>query len=99
MELLVDSRATKFLTIGVVPSMLMNTPATALDRAHELRAAWSVAVPREIHAALESRFGCPWYEVYGAAEAATVFIEYFGDREHDPGSGSVVARRQASKCA
>jgi len=90
-ELLVASRATKFLTIGVVPSMLMNTPASPLDRAHKLRAAWSVAVPREIHAALEARFGCPWYECYGAAEAATVFIEYFGDPEHEPGSGSVGA--------
>jgi crotonobetaine/carnitine-CoA ligase len=91
-ELLVASRATKFLTIGVVPTMLMNTPVTPLDRAHRLRVAWSVAVPREIHADLESRFGCPWYEVYGTAETATVFMENFSrpDR-HEPGSGWVGA--------
>lgn len=89
-ELLVRTRTTKILTIGVVPTMIMNTPVSDVERDLCLEAAWSVGIPREIHGDLEKRFRCPWLEVYGTVETATVFMER-GDEpfRHEPGSGWV----------
>ena len=87
MDLMVEHRATKMLTIGVVPTMIMNTPVKPLEKDLCLTAVWAVGVPKELHAKLERRFGCPWYEVYGTAETATVFMESFDGLDHNPGSG------------
>ena len=89
-ELLVRTRTTKILTIGVVPTMIMNTRVSDVERDLCLEVAWSVGIPREIHGDLEKRFRCPWLEVYGTVETATVFMERGdGSFRHEPGSGWV----------
>lgn len=64
--------ATKFVTIGSMPAMLLNTPLAEADRSHHAVGAWSVGVPPHLHAALEERFGLPWYELYGLSETGLV---------------------------
>lgn len=65
-------QATKFVTIGSMPAMLLNADPSAADRAHRAVGAWSVGVPPHLHAALEERFGLPWYELYGLSETGLV---------------------------
>ena len=48
--------------------MLLNSVPSPDDRAHGVREAVAVAVPRARHAELEERFGFPWREVYGSSE-------------------------------
>jgi acyl-CoA synthetase (AMP-forming)/AMP-acid ligase II len=64
--------ATKFVTIGSMPAMLLNTDPSPTDRAHHAVGAWSVGVPPHLHAELEERFGLPWYELYGLSETGLV---------------------------
>jgi crotonobetaine/carnitine-CoA ligase len=77
---------TKFMTIGAMPAMLLNTPPAEHDRAHRAVAAWSVAVPRALHADLERRFGIPWLEVYGTSECGVVLAQTTAD-EREIGAG------------
>jgi acyl-CoA synthetase (AMP-forming)/AMP-acid ligase II len=79
-------RATKFMTIGSMPAMLLASPPSEADRSHEAVAAWSIALPRDRHAELETRFGIPWLEIYGSSEAVAVLAETLGD-SHVPGEG------------
>lgn len=60
--------ATSIFTIGSIPDMLLNSDPSPDDRAHGVREAVAVAVPRSRHAELEKRFGFPWREVYGSSE-------------------------------
>jgi len=60
--------ATSIFTIGSIPDMLLNSIPSPDDRAHSVREAVAVAVPRARHAELEERFGFPWREVYGSSE-------------------------------
>ncbi|RJO70827.1 hypothetical protein D5S18_26930 [Nocardia panacis] len=68
-------RITKFVTIGSMPAMLVNTPPSPADRAHGAEAAWSVGVPRGRHAELERRFGIAWRELYGLSETGLVLAQ------------------------
>ncbi|WP_158088869.1 class I adenylate-forming enzyme family protein [Thermoactinospora rubra] len=68
MENVARRSITKFMTIGSMPAMLLNTPPGPFDTGHRAVAAWSVAVPRHLHAELERRFALPWLELYGTAE-------------------------------
>ena len=58
-ELLVRTRTTKILTIGVVPTMIMNTPVSDVEHDLCLEAAWSVGIPREIHGDLGETLQVP----------------------------------------
>lgn len=79
-------RATKFVTIGSMPAMLLNAPPSPSDARHGAVGAWSVGVPRQLHRALEERFGLPWYELYGLSETGVVLAQ---DRAclHEVGAG------------
>ncbi len=68
MENVARRSITKFMTIGSMPAMLLNTPPGPHDTGHRAVAAWSVAVPRHLHAELERRFALPWLELYGTSE-------------------------------
>ena len=64
-----DTAATSILTIGSVPAMLLSKPPSPADRDHSIRRAIALAIPRDQHAELESRFGFPWNETYGSSES------------------------------
>jgi crotonobetaine/carnitine-CoA ligase len=61
--------ATQILTIGSIPNLLLTAEPSPAERDHKIRGAVSVGIPRDQHAELESRFGFPWYEVYGSTES------------------------------
>ncbi len=67
--------ATKFVTIGAMPAMLLNTAPDPADTAHQAVGAWSVGVPRHLHRDLEQRFGLPWCELYGLSETGVVLAQ------------------------
>lgn len=62
-------RATRIVTIGSIPSLLLAAPGSPEDRDHEVRSAIAVGIPRGAHAELEDRFGFPWREAYGSSES------------------------------
>lgn len=64
----VDTRATCFHYLGVMPAMLLNTPPSALDRAHGMRYGMGGGVHPDHHAAFEARFGVPLLEGWAMTE-------------------------------
>jgi crotonobetaine/carnitine-CoA ligase len=59
---------TWFYCLGLMPALLLRQPESTQDRAHRVRAVHASAIPRELHAALEARWGVPWYEAFGMTE-------------------------------
>lgn len=64
----VETRATCFHYLGVIPAMLMNMPPSDLDRAHSLRFGMGGGVHPAHHAAFEARFGVPLLEGWAMTE-------------------------------
>ena len=64
----VETRATCFHYLGVIPAMLMNTPASENDKAHHMRFGMGGGVHPTHHAAFEARFGLPLIEGWAMTE-------------------------------
>lgn len=65
-------RATRIVTIGSIPNLLLTAPPSPADRDHGVRRALGVGIPKDLHAELEARFGFPWHEGYGSSESGPV---------------------------
>ena len=63
-----DSRATIVHYLGVMPAMLLATPASELDRKHKVRFGFGAGVDARHHAAFEARFGFPLLEAWAMTE-------------------------------
>ena len=63
-----DSGATCLHYLGVMPTMLMGAPESALDRAHNVRFGFGAGVDPKLHAAFEERFGFPLVEAWAMTE-------------------------------
>lgn len=61
--------ATRIVTIGSIPNLLLATPPSTADRDHRVRSALAIGIPKDAHAILEERFGFPWREGYGSSES------------------------------
>jgi carnitine-CoA ligase len=61
-------RVTYFYCLGAMPGLLLRMPADRADRDHRVRAVQCSAIPPALHAALEQRWGVPWYEAFGMTE-------------------------------
>jgi crotonobetaine/carnitine-CoA ligase len=61
-------RVTWFYCLGLMPALLARQPASTLDRRHHVRAISASAIPRELHAEVERRWGTPWFEAFGMTE-------------------------------
>lgn len=59
---------TFFYCLGAMPTLLLKTPATDADRDHRVRAVYCSAIPTDLHAELERRWGVPWSEMFGMTE-------------------------------
>ncbi|MFF5991896.1 ATP-dependent acyl-CoA ligase [Prauserella flavalba] len=59
---------TWFYCLGLMPTLLLRQPESPEDRAHRVRAISASAIPRELHAELEKRWGVPWFEAFGMTE-------------------------------
>ena len=57
-----------FYCLGMMPAAMYAMPPSGLDREHEVRAISCSAIPTRLHAALEQRWGVPWYEAFGMTE-------------------------------
>ncbi|MFN0299209.1 MAG: AMP-binding protein [Burkholderiales bacterium] len=64
----VETRATCFHYLGVMPAMLLNLPATPHDRAHALRYGMGGGVHPTHHEPFEARFGVPLLEGWAMTE-------------------------------
>lgn len=61
-------QVTWFYCLGQMPVLLLRQAESARDREHRVRAINASAIPRGLHAALEQRWGVPWYEAFGMTE-------------------------------
>ncbi|TVT53609.1 ATP-dependent acyl-CoA ligase [Amycolatopsis rhizosphaerae] len=59
---------TWFYCLGLMPTLLLRQPESEVDRQHRVRAISASAIPRDLHAALEKRWGAPWHEAFGMTE-------------------------------
>jgi acyl-CoA synthetase (AMP-forming)/AMP-acid ligase II len=63
-----ESRATIVHYLGVMPAMLLAAPASADDRAHDVRWGFGAGVSARDHARFEERFGFPLVEGWAMTE-------------------------------
>lgn len=68
-ETAIETGATCFHYLGVMPAMLLNLPPSPQDRAHGLRYGFGGGVHPDNHAAFEARFGVPLVEGWTMTEA------------------------------
>lgn len=59
---------TWFYCLGLMPVLLLRQPESPADGNHRVRAISASAIPRDLHASLEKRWGVPWYEAFGMTE-------------------------------
>lgn len=80
---------TVFYCLATMPVLLLRQPPAPHDRAHRLRRVSCSAIPPDLHAELERRWGVPWNEVYGMTETGLTIGVL--DDEHDElvGTGSL----------
>jgi len=64
----VETGATIFHYLGVMPAMLLNMPESDKEDAHGMRFGLGGGVDPALHAAFESRFGCPLLEGWAMTE-------------------------------
>ena len=58
---------TVFYCLGVMPTLLMKQPPAQHD-SNAVERVFCSAIPVDQHAAIEERWGAPWYEVFGMTE-------------------------------
>jgi len=77
------SRATVVHYLGVMPAMLMQVEAQAIDTQHAVRFGFGAGVERSLHAAFEARFGFPLLEAWAMTEtgAGAVVIAHEEPRQ------------------
>jgi crotonobetaine/carnitine-CoA ligase len=80
---------TYFYCLAAMPVLLLTTPEDPRDREHRVRVIQCSAIPPARHAALEERWGAPWFEVFGMTETGGDI--HVTDIEHDAlvGSGAI----------
>ncbi|MBB3663528.1 crotonobetaine/carnitine-CoA ligase [Prauserella sediminis] len=84
-----EHRVTWFYCLGLMPTLLLRMPEQPEDRDHRVRAITASAIPPELHAELEARWGVPWYEAFGMTETGGDIRMYPGDHDELVGSGCI----------
>ncbi len=64
-----DYGVTFFYCLGSMPTLLLKMPPDPGDKNHMVRRVMCSAIPPNIHAALEERWGTPWIEAFGMTES------------------------------
>ncbi|GAA4536887.1 ATP-dependent acyl-CoA ligase [Amycolatopsis samaneae] len=78
---------TWFYCLGMMPALLLRQPPHEDDRNHRVRAVSASAIPRELHAELEARWGVPWYEAFGMTETGGDIRMTVADHDETVGTG------------
>lgn len=77
---------TVFYCLGVMPTLLLKQPPAVHDRGHSLKRVACSAIPAEHHAAIEERWGAPWFELFGMTESGVNIG--VSDEDHDQAMGT-----------
>ncbi|GAB3498375.1 AMP-binding protein [Amycolatopsis cihanbeyliensis] len=83
----VEHRVTWFYCLGMMPTLLLRAPESARDQEHRVRAIHASAIPRELHAELERRWGVPWFEAFGMTETGGDIRMSPADHDDTVGTG------------
>ncbi|EID54984.1 ATP-dependent acyl-CoA ligase [Saccharomonospora xinjiangensis] len=78
---------TWFYCLGLMPTLLLRMPPSDADRHHKVRAVSASAIPKNLHADLERRWGAPWFEAFGMTETGGDIRMYPGDHDDTVGTG------------
>ena len=84
-----DHRVTWFYCLGVMPKLMLDTPPSPLDREHSVRRVICSAIPRADHAAIEARWGVPWFEAFGMTESGLDIAVELADHDEAVGTGCI----------
>ncbi|MPY77172.1 MAG: AMP-binding protein [Actinophytocola sp.] len=84
-----DYDVTWFYCLGLMPTLLLRQPEHTDDLRHRVRAIHASAIPRDLHAALEQRWGVPWYEAFGMTETGADIRMSESDHDELVGSGCI----------
>jgi crotonobetaine/carnitine-CoA ligase len=80
---------TWFYCLGLMPTLLLRQEPAEADRDHRVRAICASAIPRELHAELEARWGVPWYEAFGMTETGGDIRMTAADHDETVGTGCI----------
>lgn len=84
-----DRDVTWFYCLGLMPTLLLRQPEHPDDRRHQVRAIHASAIPRDLHAELERRWGVPWYEAFGMTETGADIRMAEADHDELVGTGCI----------
>ena len=82
-------RVTWFYCLGVMPKLMLNTPPSPHDRQHSVKRVVCSAIPRTDHAAIEARWGVPWFEAFGMTESGLDVAVELDDHDEAVGTGCI----------
>lgn len=80
---------TWFYCLGLMPALLLRQEPSGADRDHRVRAICASAIPHELHAELEARWGVPWYEAFGMTETGGDIRMTEADHDETVGTGCI----------
>ncbi len=78
-----------FYCLGMMPAALYAMDPSAEDRRHRVKGIACSAIPVRLHAALESRWGVPWYEAFGMTETGGDTRIMEADHDETVGTGCI----------
>ncbi len=84
-----DHRVTWSYCLGVMPKLMLNIPPSPPDREHSVKRVICSAIPRADHAAIEARWGVPWYEAFGMTESGHDVAVELADHDETVGTGCI----------
>lgn len=80
---------TWFYCLGLMPTLLLRQEPSEADRDHRVRAICASAIPHDLHAELEARWGVPWYEAFGMTETGGDIRMTAADHDETVGTGCI----------
>jgi carnitine-CoA ligase len=84
-----DYGVTFFYCLGMMPAALYAMDPSPDDRQHKLKGIVCSAIPVRLHAALEERWGVPWYEAFGMTETGADIHVMTADHDETVGTGCI----------
>ncbi|WP_409184821.1 ATP-dependent acyl-CoA ligase [Amycolatopsis sp. VS8301801F10] len=84
-----EYEVTWFYCLGLMPTLLLRQPPHPDDRNHRVRAISASAIPPDLHAQLEQRWGVPWYEAFGMTETGGDLRVSESDHDAAVGTGCI----------
>jgi carnitine-CoA ligase len=89
MRSVADWGVTTFYCLGAMPVLLLKQVPVDHDRTHCLNRVGCSAIPPRLHAAIEERWGVPWYELFGMTETGLNLAVLDDDHDELVGTGSL----------